>query len=281
MDTNAACDHSREEESDSKDFVERRSSPERDQLSEFGTKCQRDREHEGDVPDVTAEPTSKNASPLLLLPGELRNEIYGFLFWFTYFTFEQPPITRVNREIRHEALGIYYHSHIVNWVHVAKRPRDNDDQTWYHGGTPYLRSDRLGNFVPRPGSGIQTNSLRYLQSMYLRVDVSSGTWPAAVGLTIKMSATEPPRTRCGCHQKMNTEGLSWDDEVQVGKAFLEAATSCDNITAAAKLVGDDRVRRGVEGTESEVARVMCLLARLNPKLTKSVVITVLLTGRYI
>ena len=71
---------------------------------------------------ITTAPTSSQTCHLLALPAELRNRIYRFALgqgshiWLSALTWSthQPLLLKTNRQIRTEALGLFYHENVFS-----------------------------------------------------------------------------------------------------------------------------------------------------------------------
>ncbi|POS78333.1 hypothetical protein DHEL01_v203263 [Diaporthe helianthi] len=230
--------------------------------------------HVSEISDITAETTSENISPFFRLPGEIRNLIYKYPCIFTCrdrlpdngvigslrkwqnslgFDYErqprldfeqQPAITRVNRQLRRETLGLYYSQwkfHVefqapdprflyfmsktplsfIRWPLIDKLRRGELEFT-------YIMSKILRHLTPGPGATIQPSYQPFLSHLCISIHTEGGFF-LVQRLEFTMSTTaiaNPQRRASDCWGPVKTHGLNWSDKEEVMTACGEALTSC-------------------------------------------------------
>lgn len=152
----------------------------------------------------------------------------------------QPPITRVNRQLRRETLEIFYSEHPFhlemvfprdNWIYFAVPFRFKTlNEKWNRGQLDpgYGISRLLRRFTPRLGATIQPSNLRFLTQLSVAMEVplqySLGSrlmfTMSATVIDIKKDVERPAFWAC-----VKTDYLDWNDRGEVRAACVKGISS--------------------------------------------------------
>lgn len=259
----------------------------------------------------------QNRISFLDLPSEIRNIIYQDSSIYTalaewhdswqdtseaprgsfFSDLGQPPITRVNRQIRNETLPIFYGNHRFV-IHLPRLPRFDIERDGRRKDPNRLRSvwDRLfarhfkapenlsenedplhhlrvmlHAFTPALHNTLQANSLSFLSNLTFRLEFESlkPSW-GLLGLGCTMSSRE---LHCddGDEILVKTVGLDWNSAMEVREAFVVAIASSKSVYGAIDFLDWDVVLHPeVEKAVRESAALMCCISRECPQLTGNV-----------
>ncbi|KAH8767359.1 hypothetical protein F5883DRAFT_714622 [Diaporthe sp. PMI_573] len=246
MEADAVCNAADRTGTDCNDVIEIRPSQ---QCQDTVLEAQPDPVSE--VSEITAEPESKTF-PFLLLPAEIRNAIYEYpCVWRTpmyssdlphHYRLngpQQSPITRVNRQLRRETLGLFYWNHSFG-INLPMLPiEDGEDADfndyWYYG-------------------------------------------PQTMGFTMSAKELKDDQIPFTGQKFMDTDDLDWNDREEIKKAYLNTIKPYRLRKEAARAVGDGRIGTTAGATANIMSAVMWLIAGHCPQLTGSVTTWILPDG---
>ncbi|KAJ0116600.1 hypothetical protein J7T55_009750 [Diaporthe amygdali] len=161
-----------------------RHKPDRNEMQRINV----DQENAGqDEVETATSPTSERFFRFLDLPPEIRNIVYSYS---TVYRAEadhlrvskclpnlrQPPITRVNRQIRNECLAIFYEMHHFSLnlnVRFEKLAGGGYKIIPAAEGQASLQSfhEMIQAFAPSPKNTLQMSNLRFLPSLTVQINV--------------------------------------------------------------------------------------------------------------
>lgn len=181
----------------------------------------------------------------------------------------QPPITRVNRQLRYETLPVFYDIGYFA-VELTNLPGNDDDANQNRDHIYKM----LFASIPGPDNTLQANNLRFLSYLDFSIETwSSSFWGLAkVGFIMSSSPfvfeSDEWDEEYGV---VETAGLDWDDTEDVITAF------CDGINSS-MICKDGRELLGLPGmlckrayaAAVEMAALMCSISRQLPQLTSNV-----------
>ncbi|KAL1866901.1 hypothetical protein Daus18300_006604 [Diaporthe australafricana] len=251
-----------------------RSGPDDSSLSEVALQLRPD--DFATVSKIAASPASEKPFPFLSLPPEIRNKVYRrpciyrtpaswrYLGFFCFPDLRQAPITRVNKQIRSETLPMFYGRHRFI-IELPNRPRN------YHGpsedqGPCHRVWEALDAFTPPQDHNLQANTLRFLSTLTIHLEVESPSRWYLAALGFIMSDRELHCDDDGEHL-METTGLNWNNHVQVSRAYVEAIDSCPIARDADELLDMEHIRCQVAKAANELTALMCHISRVCPQLT--------------
>lgn len=184
----------------------------------------------------------------------------------------QPPITRVNRQLRYETLPIFYHTGNFS-VDFAYFPEYHDD--------PFKNWDRIFNMLfasmHGPGNTLQASNLRFLS--YLNFSIQTGSayffGLAKVGFTMSSSPFVELDELDEEYGVVDTTDLDWDNTEDVMTALTEGIDSSMTCQLGIEFFGLDNMRcdRADEAAD-DLAFLMCLISRHCPPLRSNVLANV-------
>ncbi|KAI7774086.1 hypothetical protein LA080_009289 [Diaporthe eres] len=218
--------------------------------------------------------------PFLRLPGEIRNLVYRYPRIYRtnsvqlisrgiiFSNMRQPPITRVNRQIRFETLPIFYHTRNFS-AHFACFPENHDDavKNW----------DRIFNMLfasmHGPGNTLQASNLRFLS--YLNFSIQTGSayffGLAKVGFTMSSFPFVELDESYEEYGVVDTTDLDWDNTEDVMTAFTEGIDSSMTCQLGIEFFGLDNMRcERADEAADDLAFLMCLISRHCPPLRSHV-----------
>ncbi|KAL1850657.1 hypothetical protein Daus18300_012868 [Diaporthe australafricana] len=195
--------------------------------------------------------------PFLRLPAEIRNAIYCTLVNSHVECFEngrlrhQPAITRVNRQLRAEALPLYYRSISVLLVQT-EYSRD-----W----VPFVQ-----RVVDAFNSGPGSSTLQYLEG--LQLDFLARRSPG-VHLEVDMVIDPDDLTICD-RVRVGSPVLDWTDAAAVRAACDEAAIGLEDDLSERLLATEEDVELVPSSTMNDrraALDTLCIFASACPQLT--------------
>jgi hypothetical protein len=205
---------------------------------------------------------------------------------------QQSPITRVNRQLRRETLGLFYWNHSFG-INLPMLPiEDGEDADFVRcaycvmkrrrrqGPDPFdFASKVLDVFIPSPGKTLQTNILFCLS--HLTVEMQNDYWyygPQTMGFTMSAKELKDDQIPFTGQKFMDTDDLDWNDREQIQKAYLNTIKPYRLRKEAARAVGDGRIGTTAGATANIMSAVMWLIAGHCPQLTGSVTTWILPDG---
>lgn len=215
----------------------------------------------------------------------------------------QPPITRVNKQIRNETLPLFYRDNmfVITLYKLTKAcdGPENDQNirtsVWGRlhariskardgllGDQDYVKHvrDMLHAFTPVSNNNLQANNLSFLSHLTFRLDILSSSRRSPCGLGFTMSSRE---LDCDNENEklVQTAALNWNSAVEVREAFVLAIASSHIVHRANQLLNLDLLRhRPFKKPAKESADLICCISRECPQLTRYVLAFIVGGDRY-
>lgn len=180
---------------------------------------------------------------------------------------EQPAITRVNRQLRAEALPIYFENPIRLELESSKIPCD-----WVKSVRKVI--NLYGGKSGSPASG----TLRHVTGVHLSFEATGKAWSRRRGLIISVDMLSDPkgmmkRELCRFNGMrpvvIGKPGMDWTDATAVRAACNDAATRLEN---QLKGISADRLNHEkiphITADQRAALDVVCVLASACPWMTK-------------
>lgn len=173
----------------------------------------------------------------------------------------------VNRQIRCESLPMFYNNHDFRFDLTSLWDRPDDAEDGRGLLSPF--ADMIRAFAPSPSKTFEASNLRFLSYLSVNVDTQKGQEDGIIlmGITILMGFTMSSKDKSDeLDTVLDTTGLDWSDEEEVGQAYVHAAVRGD-------LIGYEWIFEMDDSTVAafhELVALMSLLASQCPQLTKRV-----------